>query len=75
MKMLVIKSVILAVQCHVFCFLQELELTWHKDLRPKKRTVCFDVSTSVRKAPVILFNCHGMRGNQRFKYNLVSIIL
>ncbi|XP_060572434.1 putative polypeptide N-acetylgalactosaminyltransferase 10 isoform X1 [Ruditapes philippinarum] len=49
---------------------QDLELTWHKDIRPKKRTVCFDVSTSVRKAPVILFNCHGMGGNQRFKYNL-----
>lgn len=51
---------------------QELELTWHKDIRPRKRTVCFDVSTSVRKAPVILFNCHGMGGNQRFKYNIDS---
>lgn len=49
---------------------QEFDLSWHKDIRPKKRSVCFDVSTSVRKAPVILFNCHGMGGNQRWKYNL-----
>lgn len=49
---------------------QEFDLSWHKDIRPKKRNVCFDVSTSVRKAPVILFNCHGMGGNQRWKYNI-----
>ncbi|KAL3878932.1 hypothetical protein ACJMK2_031256 [Sinanodonta woodiana] len=48
---------------------QEFEFSWHKDIRPKKRTVCFDVSTSVQKAPVILFNCHGMGGNQRWKIN------
>ena len=53
--------------------LQEFDVSWHKDIRPKKRSVCFDVSTSVRKAPVILFNCHGMGGNQRWKYNLVSL--
>ncbi|XP_052282106.1 putative polypeptide N-acetylgalactosaminyltransferase 10 isoform X1 [Dreissena polymorpha] len=49
---------------------QNLELSWHKDIRPSKRTVCFDVSTSVAKAPVILYNCHGMGGNQRFKFNI-----
>ncbi|XP_076446665.1 putative polypeptide N-acetylgalactosaminyltransferase 10 [Babylonia areolata] len=49
---------------------QQLELSWHKDIRPKKRTVCFDASQSMPKAPVILFSCHGMQGNQRFKYNL-----
>ncbi|XP_013411643.1 putative polypeptide N-acetylgalactosaminyltransferase 10 [Lingula anatina] len=48
---------------------QQLELSWHKDIRPKKRNVCFDVSSSVHKAPVILFGCHGMQGNQLFKYN------
>lgn len=53
--------------------LQQFEFTWHKDIRPGKRTVCFDVSQSIKKAPVILFNCHGMGGNQRFKYNIVSI--
>lgn len=49
---------------------QQLELSWHKDIRPMKRTVCFDASQSMPKAPVILFGCHGMQGNQRFKYNL-----
>ncbi|KAK7503791.1 hypothetical protein BaRGS_00004914 [Batillaria attramentaria] len=49
---------------------QQFELSWHKDIRPKKRTVCFDASQSMPKAPVILFGCHGMQGNQRFKYNL-----
>lgn len=48
---------------------QQLALSWHKDLRPLKRTVCFDVSQSVAKAPVILWGCHGMKGNQYFKFN------
>lgn len=56
----------------MFCSFQQFEFTWHKDIRPGKRTVCFDVSQSIKKAPVILFNCHGMGGNQRFKYNIVS---
>ncbi|BFZ24268.1 hypothetical protein BsWGS_27307 [Bradybaena similaris] len=51
---------------------QQFEFTWHKDIRPKRRTVCFDVSRSLHKSPVILFNCHGMRGNQRFKYNVAT---
>ncbi|XP_063413499.1 putative polypeptide N-acetylgalactosaminyltransferase 10 [Mytilus trossulus] len=49
---------------------QNIELTWHKDIRPGRRSVCFDVSQSIRKAPVLLYNCHGMKGNQRFKYNI-----
>ncbi|XP_064607959.1 putative polypeptide N-acetylgalactosaminyltransferase 10 [Liolophura sinensis] len=49
---------------------QEFEMTWHKDLRPKKRNVCFDASQSIPKAPVILFSCHGMKGNQWWKYNM-----
>ncbi|ELU14019.1 hypothetical protein CAPTEDRAFT_197005 [Capitella teleta] len=48
---------------------QRLQITWHKDIRPGKRSFCFDVSTSVEKAPVILYNCHGMKGNQWFKYD------
>ncbi|CAD6195213.1 unnamed protein product [Caenorhabditis auriculariae] len=47
---------------------QDLRLTrWH-DIRPKGRNVCFDASTSVDKAPVVLFDCHSMKGNQLFKY-------
>ncbi|XP_071088671.1 putative polypeptide N-acetylgalactosaminyltransferase 10 [Haliotis cracherodii] len=49
---------------------QTFEFSWHKDIRPKKRTVCFDVSQSMKKAPIILFNCHNMLGNQRFKYKV-----
>lgn len=30
--------------------------------------MCLDVSTSVDRAPVTLFACHGMRGNQFFQY-------
>jgi polypeptide N-acetylgalactosaminyltransferase len=61
------------IKLYVKFTFQQFELTWHKDIRPGKRTVCFDVSQSIKKAPVILFNCHGMGGNQRFKYNMVSI--
>lgn len=36
--------------------LQNIRLTrWH-DIRPKDRNVCFDVSSSVDKAPVVLFD-------------------
>lgn len=46
---------------------QNIRLTrWH-DIRPKDRNVCFDVSTSVDKAPVVLFDCHSMKGNQLWK--------
>lgn len=34
-----------------------------------KRTMCFDVSVSEVKAPVILYSCHGMQGNQKWLYN------
>uniref|UniRef100_F1KY00 Polypeptide N-acetylgalactosaminyltransferase n=1 Tax=Ascaris suum TaxID=6253 RepID=F1KY00_ASCSU len=47
---------------------QNMRLTFSFDVRPKGRTLCFDVSSSVRKAPVVLFSCHGMQGNQLFKY-------
>ncbi|KAK6747756.1 hypothetical protein RB195_000758 [Necator americanus] len=47
---------------------QNLRLTrWH-DIRPEGRTVCFDSSRSDDKAPVVLFDCHSMKGNQLFKY-------
>ncbi|KAK3782729.1 hypothetical protein RRG08_037728 [Elysia crispata] len=49
---------------------QHFEFSWHKDLRPRRRNICFDVSRSSPKSPVVLFSCHGMGGNQRFKYNL-----
>lgn len=49
-----------------------MELTWQDDIRPSKRPVCFDTSEQVPKAPLILYKCHGQRGNQWWKYNVVS---
>lgn len=51
---------------------QQFVLTWHKDIRPAKRSVCFDVSTSDKRAPVVLWSCHGMHGNQLWKYDMVT---
>jgi polypeptide N-acetylgalactosaminyltransferase len=53
-------------------FLQHFILTWHKDIRPKGRTMCWDVSDVQNKAAVNLFPCHGMQGNQLWRYNAVS---
>ncbi|VDK28372.1 unnamed protein product [Gongylonema pulchrum] len=47
---------------------QTLRLTFWHDIRPKGRTMCLDVSTSVNQAPIILYSCHGMKGNQHFKF-------
>jgi polypeptide N-acetylgalactosaminyltransferase len=49
---------------------QNLRLSFWQDIRPKGRTMCFDVSTSENRAPVTLFACHGMKGNQHFKYRV-----
>lgn len=48
---------------------QQFEFTWHKDVRPVKRSVCFDVPQNMEKAPVILYQCHNMKGNQHWKVN------
>ena len=49
---------------------QNMVFSWHKDIRPSKRNVCFDVTGSMSKAVVLLYQCHGQKGNQRFKYNI-----
>ena len=49
---------------------QEFKLTWHKDIRPKDRTECLDVSRGGTKAPVTLYPCHGGQGNQLWRYNV-----
>lgn len=48
---------------------QNFILTWHKDIRPKGRTMCWDVSDVQNKAAVNLFPCHGMQGNQLWRYD------
>ncbi|XP_066999767.1 N-acetylgalactosaminyltransferase 6 isoform X2 [Anabrus simplex] len=49
---------------------QNFTLTWHKDIRPRGRTMCWDVSDVSDKAAVNLFACHGMQGNQLWRYNV-----
>ncbi|XP_011505951.1 PREDICTED: N-acetylgalactosaminyltransferase 6 [Ceratosolen solmsi marchali] len=49
---------------------QEFQLTWHKDVRPYKRTECLDVSKGDEKSPVTLYPCHGKQGNQLWRYNV-----
>lgn len=52
---------------------QNFTLTWHKDIRPKGRTMCWDVSDPNDKAPITLFPCHGMKGNQYWRYDVVCV--
>ncbi|XP_015602168.1 N-acetylgalactosaminyltransferase 6 [Cephus cinctus] len=51
---------------------QEFRLTWHKDIRPKGRTDCLDVSKGEAKAPVTLYPCHGKQGNQLWRYDVAK---
>lgn len=50
---------------------QNFTLTWHKDIRPAGRMLCWDVSDPNDRADVILYPCHGMKGNQYWKYDMV----
>ncbi|XP_045480416.1 N-acetylgalactosaminyltransferase 6-like [Harmonia axyridis] len=49
---------------------QNFTLTWHKDMRVKGKSLCWDVSDPNDKAEVTLFPCHGMKGNQYWKYDI-----
>ncbi|XP_066141216.1 N-acetylgalactosaminyltransferase 6 [Euwallacea fornicatus] len=49
---------------------QNFTLTWHKDLRVKGKTLCFDVSDPSNKADVTLYPCHGQQGNQYWRYDI-----
>ncbi|KAI6228867.1 Polypeptide N-acetylgalactosaminyltransferase [Aphelenchoides fujianensis] len=51
---------------------QNLRMSFWYDVRPKGRNLCFDVSTSTDHSPVVLFGCHGMKGNQHFKYKMAT---
>lgn len=51
---------------------QNFTLTWHKDIRVKGKTMCFDVSDPGDKADIVLYPCHGMKGNQYWKYDMVK---
>jgi polypeptide N-acetylgalactosaminyltransferase len=49
---------------------QNLRMSFWSDIRPMTRSFCFDASTSENQAPVVLFACHGMKGNQHFTYKI-----
>lgn len=45
-------------------------LTWHRDIRTKHGTNCWDVSSGAPDAPVLIFSCHGQQGNQLWRYDI-----
>lgn len=47
---------------------QNFALSWQRDIRVRHGEQCWDVSDS-GNAPVVLFGCHGMQGNQLFRYH------
>lgn len=46
--------------------------SWHKDIRGKSTTTCWDVSDHRPNTKVILYDCHGHGGNQLWHYEPVS---
>uniref|UniRef100_A0A915MX37 Ricin B lectin domain-containing protein n=1 Tax=Meloidogyne javanica TaxID=6303 RepID=A0A915MX37_MELJA len=46
----------------------DFRFSFWEDIRPKGRNLCFDVAQNQPKASITLFACHGMKGNQHFKY-------
>ncbi|KAK0401542.1 hypothetical protein QR680_015844 [Steinernema hermaphroditum] len=47
---------------------QNMRLSFWQDIRPARRSLCFDVPSNKEQAPVVLFRCHGRKGNQEFRY-------
>ncbi|KRX90494.1 putative polypeptide N-acetylgalactosaminyltransferase 10, partial [Trichinella pseudospiralis] len=48
---------------------QFFKYTTRKEIKFKNRRLCFDVPENRLKAPVILYSCHDMQGNQAWRYN------
>jgi polypeptide N-acetylgalactosaminyltransferase len=50
---------------------QFFRLSYQRDVREKHDEICWDVHNSQPNAEVMLFTCHGMQGNQLWKYDYV----
>ncbi|CAO1332625.1 unnamed protein product [Diamesa hyperborea] len=48
---------------------QYFALSWQRDIRIKFGDQCWDVSEGGSKAEISLFGCHGLQGNQLWKYD------
>ncbi|CAD5219246.1 unnamed protein product [Bursaphelenchus okinawaensis] len=52
---------------------QKLRMAFQLDIKVKNdKNLCFDVSQYTERAPVLLFGCHGTKGNQMFRYLITS---
>ncbi|RZF38814.1 hypothetical protein LSTR_LSTR000517 [Laodelphax striatellus] len=49
---------------------QYFNLTWHKDIRVKGQGMCWDVANPDDEASIALYSCHGLHGNQLWKYDM-----
>ncbi|XP_049888130.1 N-acetylgalactosaminyltransferase 6-like isoform X2 [Pectinophora gossypiella] len=56
--------------CRVTDFEQEWMISWHKDIRLRKRIICWDLPESRKKSPILLYSCHLGGGNQYWRYNV-----
>lgn len=58
----------------VSVFVQVLTFGWREDIRVGEpnhtRKVCFDAVS--HNSPVTLYDCHGMKGNQLWRYRKVQ---
>lgn len=52
---------------------QFFQLSWHKDIRVKGTTKCWDVPGQGQDSEVIFYDCHGQQGNQGWRYDMVSL--
>lgn len=57
----------------MFLCVQVFTFTWREDIRPgdpqHTKKFCFDAISHT--SPVTLYDCHGMKGNQLWKYRKV----
>lgn len=54
---------------------QYFALSWHKDIRVKETTNCWDVISHGKNAPIYFYDCHGLGGNQAWRYDYVRAFL